>query len=503
MAYSGDAYQHGENLLRALGSFWHTIFGDANVLAAYFQGRTQEAAQAYRGYLEAVANLSRYEVQPFHRDNWHYLTFLESEITSDMPMYGGNLSYGEGYQYGVRYSTSRYSAALPDRLQGAALAFDRILDPGLTWTAGVDFKVDPASGMIYFKENPFELGIKAFDTFDGEVSDREGGLWLYAAQFDQQYIWKNFGYALGVYMPTSDYYRDFIAAFGDAYPFGPSLKIVHRILTALTGAPLAREERETVVDIQRASDHLLIVTDRHSYRAPASSTSLVSTGQIIVGGTPLTDAVEVLELDGKTPIDPATIPALALGPDLISGPYRSEIVFENTDSNWYYAGTLAGTDLVQFEVGGDQTDVAEFWSRVHSSCAEAGKSLGEYLIESCSPGSLLPSQANPYGPAVNPLQFILTNLLKNNLFMVKIKPLAFGLKAPGSGFFHLLRRILPPHTSYVVMVELTPNQDQVELGELPEAIELAFATSPEDQYDTFSGVGETVGLRLIPVDCKE
>jgi hypothetical protein len=501
--YDSKPYQHGEALLNALGSFWHTVFGDEEILRSYFQGRTLEAAQAYRGYLEAVANLSRYEVKPFHRDNWHYITFLESDITSDMPTYGSSFNYGDGYQYGVRYTTSKYSAAMPGKMVAAALAYDRILDPSLTWTSGIDFKLDVDNEVILFRENPFEAGIKVFDVFDGTTADREGGLWLYAAQFDREYIWTNFGYALGVYMESSDYYKDFISAFGDAYPMGPSLKIVHRIITALTGAPLVKEEWETVEEIQQAADHLLIVTDKHSYRAPVSSTCLVSTGDKLVGGTPLTDAVEIIELDAKTPIPPDTIPALSVGRDLISGPYQAELVFENVDTNWYYAGVRSGTDLIQFAVGGVEEDVEEFWNGVHDRCLVSGKSLKSYIMESCSPGAKAPGPTQPVGPAVNPLQFILTNLLKNNLFLVKIKPMAFGVKAPGSSYLHLLRRILPPHTSYVVLVELTPNEDEVDLSALPEELEMAFAVEPDDQYDTLSDVGEVVGLRLVPVDCKE
>jgi hypothetical protein len=502
--YVAGSYQHGEQLLEALGSFWHSVFMDADVLQTYFKGYTLEAAQAYQSYLESVANLSRAAIQPFHRDNWHYLTFLESEVLTDLPTYRQDgIAYGAGYQYGVRYSANQYSAACPDKLVSAAMAFDRIISPATALTAGVDFLVDPARGVILFKNNPFEMDIKIVDKFDGQVADREGGLWLYAAKFDYQALWANFGYALGVYMESGDPYKGFIEAFGGAFPEGPSVRAVERIVCALTGAPLVKENTETVEEIKSSADHLLIVTDKHVYRARPKSTCLVSTKETLSGGTPLTDAVEIIELNAKTQVSAETIPALALGPDLLVGEYTDPLVFENKEYPWYYAGSRDGKNLIQFAVGGNDADVQEFWSVVHGNCGLQGTSLGEYVASNCSPGTRLPSLVQPTGSAVNPLQFILTNLLKNNLFLVKIKPMLFPAEAPGSSYFHVLRRILPPHVSFLVLVELSPGEEEVDTSATGEAVEQAFASVLTDSYDVVGNVGENIGLRLVPAECKE
>jgi hypothetical protein len=103
---------------------------------------------------------------------------------------------------------------------------------------------------------------------------------------------------------------------------------------------------------------------------------------------------------------------------------------------------------------------------------------------------------------VNPLQFILQNFMGNNLFIVKIRPMEFAHRAPGTEYMEYVRKIIPPHTSYIVYVELTPNTDEIDLGEdTEESQEIMRCVIESDSYDTSSDVGETIGLRLVPDGC--
>lgn len=474
MAYRDTIYEKGEELLNALGSFWYNIFQDADKLSSMYKGTAIEAGQAYQTYLESVAAISRFEIPVFHKEHWYFLTISENDLNTKALRYGDGALYGQSYQYGVRSANTKYSIDLTNNLKKAPVMFNRIINPSLTWLYGLDYIFEDDT--LVFFNNPFDNDLiprRDIIGSDGAVSDREIGLWLYMAEFDLDYVYKHFGYVLGIQMPSSEVYKTFINALWDSYTDGPTLRAMQNALSAMSGAPSVIEPVETVEVILELEDKLQIITDKHVYDFSPNANPLVSVGDLVYGGDPLTDVVQIVELN-STP-DITTLPALALTKDYLSGGYRGDLVFENKNVTVDYGGIDDNNKaVISFEISGFDDDISKFWDSVHSAGVAAGKTLAECLdIRDDPVGPPLPTHLPDM---VNPLEFLLNNLLGNNMYMIKLRPEAYANETVGKEFFNYMRNIVPPHTSFVVYVE-----------DIPDILEYSFSVNGNETMVNFDG----------------
>jgi len=142
--------------------------------------------------------------------------------------------------------------------------------------------------------------------------------------------------------------------------------------------------------------------------------------------------------------------------------------------------------VVVFEVGGFPGDIDSFWEAAQTLGKETGK---QTLAE------LLDTRANPVGqplPAylpttINPLEFVIENILKNNLTIVKVRASAIGADAPGLDLFKYLRDIIMPHTTFVVFVEISADTDTIDLSQAGDDEEAGV----EEEITHFGGIVPT------------
>jgi hypothetical protein len=191
----------------------------------------------------------------------------------------------------------------------------------------------------------------------------------------------------------------------------------------------------------------------------------VAVGDVVPAGQEICDAFQIEELSGAN-ADYSWLPAVGFAESFISGPYMAELQFKNKDVALDYMGLDAdGKAIVQFAVGGFPGDVEFFWEFVQA----AGKLPGQKTL-----AELLDKRTNPVGqpgplnlPAtINPMAFVLENICKNNLFVIRVKPAAFSDTAPGLSMFSRLRRVVPPHTTYIVFVDTELQIEAVDLSQV-------------------------------------
>lgn len=464
--YRDNVYDRGDFMLGRLGTFWHTVFQDQALLKHYYRGTFLDAGQVYLNYLEAIATISRFDCPVFHREEWVHLTFRESDLEAALIRYGDGVEYGEGYLYGTRAERQEYAITLPANLRGAQFMFNRIIQPSLTYTSGVDFEIDTQKNVITFRENPFEnrlVSKRNIVDSDGTVLDREASLWIYSGKLDLEYLWYHWGYALQAYMESSDYYKDFLNALADCYVQGPSLAAIQGLVAALTGVPIVQEDTEIVEVVIQTADVAQVVTDQHVYELQPNANILVTEGDVLRGGNPLTDAFLLLELNERLPTQ-LELPGFSFGSAFLVGDYFSTLLFENKDVDLEYWGVDShGKTVVTFEVSGFPTDVMQFWANVHQRGLLEGRVLADYLdtreIQETPPTpSNLPAQ-------VNPLQLVLDNLMDNNLMLIVLRPDQFPGDAPGVAFFSYLRRAMQPQVTYIVYVEVNAGSEYIDLSD--------------------------------------
>lgn len=475
LTYPVDNFDQGKTLLEQLGSFWVNIFEDADRLQALTAADAQIWAQSHLNLLEAAAAVSRFTIPVFHTENWFLWTVRLSDKTSQASRCGidqGIYGAADGFEqtYGGENNTPTTELPAPPGLCDAAFTIQNmVVYPSRIWVNGVDYLYDEVRNVLRFRDNPFlDPLIPKRDIVNnlGQKVDEEIAMWIYKGSFDLEYVYKQFGYVLGLKLKSSDGYKQLLNSLWDMYLEGMTIEHLNLFLSALSGAPLSLDSEETVEVIRREVDSTVIVTTSRVYRASNSAGILVSVGDTIYAGTPLTDAISVTELSSHNP-DYSKLPYLSLSNNLLGGSYRGDLVFKNHDVELEYLGRDADNRaMVKFETSGFPGDVALFWDFVHSTGKNPNGPTGGKTL-----ANLLDVRTNKVGEPIkqslpsliNPLQFVVENLLRNNLFVISIKLGSFLKGAPGDLMLTHLRDVIPANTTFIAMVTLPDLSDSVDL----------------------------------------
>lgn len=508
-SYPSNDLENAEFLLGLLGSHWTNVYSGNNLVAGYAYSRAQEELQAYNDLLETVASVSRLEVPIFHTDNWYLLTLKESDLIDrklaygDGPVYGPNTN-GITYEYGDSYNPDdefRYEFAIPEDLADVKLILNRLTAASRTLTAGVDYALQPSK--IRFRQNPFDdEKLAKRDIVEGtDVVDREVALWLFKGQFDWQHTYTHFGYLLSVQLRSSREYRDLVNAVVDAFVEGTSALSKTYAIAAMTGTPVAVEPTETVELITKDNNNLVIATDKSVYKFHKNANAIVAVGDVVTAGDQLVDTVQVFELNNGTAPD---VMSVTVGLGLLPGGFTGGLSFVNEERP-LVVETVDGKTKVSFEIGGWPTDIEAFWDLVHANGLAEGKTLANYLDVRDNPTDEPMAASLP--ATINPLQFLVENVLRYNAYVVKINVSAIR----GQLISRLFRKIVPPWTTCLLLLDLAVSDETIAM------VAGGSSTAPgyTETYTTFTGaepiaetvlpssyITESASLRLVNGVCR-
>lgn len=513
--YPSSDFDRGATLLGTLGSFWSSVYAGNHLVEGYATARAQEEAQTFLDTLETVASISRHSVPIFHTDNWHVLVIKESEFNIRMLNYGDTVQYGPQpvtdvtYKYGVSNLNALaygYIAVKPDGLADVQLILNNVADPTVSLCRGTDFAL--SDRYITFFENPFEndrISKRLLIDNDGNTVDREITLWLFKGQFDWEHAYTHFGYILGVKLSSSVEYRQLINAVFDSLVTGTSAMSTNLAFSALTGNPVVRESVESIEYVAYDNQGLVVVSDKHTYRYPASCAPTVSVGDTVYAGDFLTTTVTVYDLNtGNVPED---ISAITAGVGLLSGNYVDGLTFTNKTVPLVVT-TVDGRTHVSFELTGFPSDITAFWDETHRRGVADNKTLANLLDLRENPTDDPTAASLP--TSINPLQFLLENVLRYNAFIVKIRvnDIAGNIALKHT---RLLRKIIPPWTTAIILLELTAPTEQLVLDtegteSLPgytEDVTTFTGTTPvSETIQPAVAIRESVALRLVSGVCR-
>lgn len=444
-----------QGLLALLGSFWSEVYAGNDLVAGLLAARAQLDQQSQEDFQELLACLSRLKVPIYRTVLWHQLTLHESQLNSpNLAHWDGSYAFNTGLAYDVSVpSTGLFAWAAPQGLAGLLAAANGIHGQSLVWTAGFDFYL--ANGAIWFAQNPFTApGITIREVFDGTGAqvDRECDVWLYRSQWDLGAPHTQFGYVLEDWAPPSSRaYRDFINAGFDSLVGGETPAALSRLVAAACDVPVA-QGGETVQYASTDANKIWIVTDQQAYGFALTNTVLVTPGQVLAVGDALVDAAQVFSFSrGQVPDE---IKALALGNGFLAVGFVGELVFENKTVPLTVDENVDGYTKVSFEVGGLPGDVEQFWTEVHAAGVVNGQTLAMLLDQRPAANRTTQPTAVALQTTINPLGFLLNNCFRDNLLVAVVKPLGFGPNAIGLNRLSLLKRLIPPHTALIVLVQL-------------------------------------------------
>jgi hypothetical protein len=512
--YPSTDYDKARNLLAMLGSHWYNTYQGQHLVSGYTFARGQEEAQAHLDLLEAVASLSRLETPVFHRDNWYLLTLKESELNNDLLKYDEGAVYGYNpdgtlYEYGIPSGGAHglYEFPIPADLKDVNQVFNRITEPSLSYTKGIDFQL-PGDATILFRTNPFDSDLlPKREVYEGsEVTDREVDIWVYRGEFDWNHLHNHWGFVLAMYLESSEDYKDLLNAIFDAYTEGTAEKQVEAAFAAISGTPLVVESTETVEVIQTDSSHIAIITDKNVYRFPTNAVAIVAVGDVLLAGDQLVDTVTFYDFNRG--VTPAEIAAVTVGLGFLPGEYTAGISFRNDDVPLVVTSDDNGITRVSFEIGGFPADTDAFWDEVHADGIARGLTLARMLDVRGTDAPSEPTAAS-LPATINPLEFLVENVLRGNAFLVRIK-VARASSVLGYAVTRTLRRIIPPWTAMLVLLELDVDNESVPMTaagdeddpgyvEVPETFDGA---EPAAESITTASVDECPVLRQVDGVCQ-
>lgn len=462
---------NGRALLGVLGSWWNLVFPDRDTLLAHLDGVADEHMQTVQNLQEAIACVSRLEIPPFHREEWTPLRIRRSQLMTIPEYFERYLpettrTYGDGLTYGARAETAQAAIPLTNDLVDVQAIYNRIMAPSLSFVKDEHYVVTPT--VILLDSDPFDDPLMPQrEIVDGQglVVDVEILLWGHKADYDWGYLWEHVGYVLGVRGVSSEEYKTILNAVWDSRLLGFSQSIVDALLAATTGIPHVIEVQETIQRIENDGTNLHIETDVHEYAFSPLATAAVHVGQVVAAGDPLTDGWEIKDLSGSSHTLPAWVTSVLMDEDFMSGQFVAPVAFPNEDVQLVHGGyDEDGRAMVEFEVHGFPGDVEALWENLHQRGIEGDKTLANYMDVRGETALTEPGPAS-LPATVNPAQFLVDNLVGRHLFIMRVKPSQFQAPVENIKYLRLLRGLLPPHTTFMIFVEVQPAADEYDLEE--------------------------------------
>ena len=458
--YPQNDFDRPDLLLNLLGSYWATTYQGNGLVGDLTYSAAQLAQQTYLQLMELINSVSRYNVPIYHQDNWYGLRILESKVNNDPALLAKYTTPSDNkylspatLNYGIAPAQTYYSIAKPKNLVETKVIFNRLTTPTVELIQGIDFWI--TAELIVFRKNPFDNSLIAKKDIlnqTGQVVDRELVLWVYRGKWDWQYVYEQFGYALNLQLKSSEGYKQFINAIFDAFCQGTSIRTQQLALAAAFGVPLTVETTETVEYVVKDSRQLNIITDQHVYQFPLTATAIVSVGDVVEAGSFLTDTFQIFELNRGQALSQNQVQALTVGSGVLAWGFWGDITFENTTTAVVVEPNVDGYTKISWSLGGFPFDVDKFWDDVHAAGVAKGQTLAMLLDQRPNPVGQPTAAALP--STINPLSFLVSNVLRNNAIVVKVKP---GSQLENELEFvpaDQLRKIQPPHTIMFVIVEL-------------------------------------------------
>lgn len=460
--YPVSTFDRPDQLLGLVGAFWSDVYRGQDLVKSILAARGRIELQTQLDFLELLGSMSRFTIPLWHIDNWHLLTLKESDRNQTAIgrlRYDGTIEYdaSSGARYGDATRGQTVAWAVTEDLVAARAIMNRLTEPSRVLQEGVDFVI--REGAVEFRRDPFldDLIPKRPILEGDEIVDQEIRLWCFRGEFDFNAVYRQFGYALGIKLDTSEGYRNLVNTVFDGLVQGTNGTTLEKAVSVLSGVPFVPNDEETVEEIFTDSRALWIVTNLSSYRFATNAVPTVAIGDTVRGGQFLVDTVEILEFNhGEVP---DSLRGLALGRGMIGAGYFQDLVFENEIVPLIVEEDLEGRTKVSFRVSGVPADVEKFWDDVHARGIAQGKTLAQYLDVREEPFG--EPEAINLPATVNPLGFLVQHLLRGSFVAVRLKIDSFGRQAVGLEIAGLLRRLVPPHIGLIVLMELTVTEDPI------------------------------------------
>lgn len=478
---------NAEYLYSALGSFWTSLFSDQDTLKGYTLGQAEEIIQRYQDFVEIVNSFNIDKSPVWHKENWKPLVIYKSQVNRvsfvfnlDDSVFGPQPATDTVYN-GVTFRFGRdkqpsaevYTYEPSEVINTAAAISDKIIDPTVLMTRGVDFNFD--KGIVYFNRDPFQLNIPTSQVIneDGQPAtyvDDQGTiqleerliLWLCSAEIDKDLIYNNFGNWICNLKESSEEYKQIIKALMKIAVHGPTVYQLTLCLSAFMEIPIATKD-EVVEQVFEDQYSKFIVTNlsvykvkrHHHIKEEIEAGYTLRKGQTMTTNLGLWDSMSRFPGQRYTNTDfsygwwtdkEITGDLFNLSKYLFYGEYMNQLAF-STDMELV---SLNGQGEIVFPVQGEARDVNTFLGYLNQ---EQNKELIKDVFKLINNGDTYP---------LIPLSFVMENFLKNNTILIKMDFEKEDDHVRILSLLPLLREYLPPYCYCVYKLALSVAQEVVD-----------------------------------------
>lgn len=465
---SNDATD-GNKLYKSLGSFWTQIFQEKGTLKGYTLGMAEELIQSYYALTETLNSYSIKDIPIFNLKRWQPITIKKSEFNQvplnfqkNSAVFGAQpesdrFYSGKVFRFGFPKNNNNnvFSYKPKIKLKKFNLLSNRIISPSIFYINGVDVIVDDFD-VLYFNKNIFESKEFPKATIVGEhgepitfkdingklVEDEFIIIWAYHAELDNSNLYDNFGRIFELNLPSSQSYKDILKGIINLFVSGPTIHAIRSIMAAFGGVVPVIEPEEVVEQIYSDNLNKYVITDKNVYTFKTYQNLLkrITVGSTVYGGEILIDLVQYYDflITPQWWQKEISTPKLALSSHIFLGNYKHQLFLPNSVE----LISLTTQDNLVFPIQGRPEDVREFHKHINKP--ENKQELKEKL-------GLTP---NSPSVVINPVDFVFTNILKNNTALLK-----FNFNAPEElayffNFLPLIKDYLPPHVYLLFYINL-------------------------------------------------
>ena len=223
-------FENFHTLHKALGDFWYSYFGGAEQVGTYVDAVQEMQKQTEQTMHELEHSLSRHTIDVYRTYRNYPVKVKRSQFvewSGTVPSYDGTYTYNGQIKYSVPVGSSN-RIKLPFKIVSIGAITNRISEPTIET---IDFAFEDSYLILPF--NPFE---KDFIVETLPDKDEAVTIWLKDVKLDYNDLYTQYGYALGVKLPSSQRYKDFINAYTDCLVNGGSKGNILKLVKAITGA---------------------------------------------------------------------------------------------------------------------------------------------------------------------------------------------------------------------------------------------------------------------------
>jgi len=450
-----------EKVVALTGGYWTEIYEGRDQIQDLVGARTTLWKDALNVWKEAELSKSRLAISSFKSKSWMYYPILKSEGIANRGFYEGGASYGAStITYGEAIG---FSWKLPAGVASVSQIYNRISYPSASLFEGVDFSLNTSTNRLVFNSDPFlNINFASRDKLNSSgAQDRELAMWMHLPKMDQKSVQQIYGLPIGIDGRSGEAYKGLVNAVYDCLILGMSSGRLSRLLGHALEVPIASSTE--IVETINSSVRKVVVTNKKVYFISPKADPAVSAGDTVSEGQSLSNALVIREL--RRGSDLLDVKAITLGKGFTNNQFSYDLTFINENLPVDVSDNEGVTDL-KFKVSGHPFDVDRFWELVHSNGVRQGKTIAMGLdLRADKVGS-------PYKESlpsvINPLQFLIDEMIPGGLTLVTIKSEAVPSGIPrldvvpdlislGNGVFFIFEAPLAIDSAFIVQ---SSNEDK-------------------------------------------